>query len=321
MTINQPINKKPEFSTFEKWLVLFAIIFAILGIIIFIGSIFLFNYNETYQLSEKINSDKFGEFGSFVSGSVGAVWALVSVILFYITLRLQRKELGLQREELELTRNELQGQKIELERANSFSAIQQFDNKFFQMIGLHNEIRNEIFIDVVKNSYFNMENKSGVQFFQHLALMIAKRFYETDNNMGNELNEQKLNRIYQKAYHQYKAVLGHYFRNLFHVVRTVDESKLLNDVEKKDYIKILRSQLSQYELVLLSYNGIMPYGENFYPLINKYELLKNIDFELWTPTGYFIKIVTPSILTSKYPHLKSVFEEQVRIFETNAKVD
>jgi hypothetical protein len=321
MNTEQTTKKKSEYSTLEKWLIIFAIIFAILGVIIFIVTTILFNHNETYNINEKINSNKFGEFGSFVSGVVGAIWALVSVILFYITLRMQRKELGLQREELELTRNELKGQKIELERANSFSAIQQFDNKFFQMIGLHNEIRNEIFIDEVKNSYFNMENKSGVQFFQQLALMIAKRFYETKNIMGSELNEQKLNRVYQKAFHQYKAVLGHYFRNLFHIVRIVDENKLLNDNEKKDYIKILRSQLSQYELVLLSYNGIMPFGVKFYPLINKYELLKNIDFELWTPTNYHIKIVTPSILTSKYPHLIRVFEEQTRIFKENISVD
>ncbi len=319
MTIEQ--NKKTEFSIFEKCIIGFAIIFAILGIIIFLSSIIFFIHNETYSTSLKINSDKFSDFGSFISGAVGTVWALVSVILFYITLRLQRKELGLQREELELTRNELQGQKFELEKANSFSALQQFDNKFFQMLNLHNEIRNGIFIDSAKGSYFNMENKSGVQFFQQLALMIAKRFFETNNEMGAEVNEQKLIRVYQKAFHQYKAVLGHYFRNLFHIVRVVDENLILSDIEKKDYIKLLRSQLSQYELVLLSYNGIMPYGANFYPLINKYELLKNIDFELWTPANYITKIVSPSILIAKYPYLTSVLDEQTEIFKANKYVE
>ena len=37
-----------------------------------------------------------------------------------------------------------------------------------------------------------MENKSGVQFFQQLAFMIAKRFFERDNEMGTEVNEQKI---------------------------------------------------------------------------------------------------------------------------------
>ena len=149
--------------------------------------------------------------------------------------------------------------------------------------------------------------------------MIAKRFYEDtyDEIFGSVQDEQKLKKIYQKAFHQYKVSLGHYFRNLFHIVRIVDENKTLSEAEKIDYIKILRAQLSQYEIVLLSYNGMTSYGESFYPLINKYELLKNIDFELLTPKDYIIKVVTPTILTNKYDHLKAVYNAQVKIFEAD----
>ncbi len=311
---------KTEFTLLEKLLVGIAISFALFGLLIFISTIFLFNHGEAYSSSNKINSDKFGDFGSFISGAVGALWTLVSVILFYITLRLQRKELALQREELELTRNELRGQKNELEKANVFSAIQQFDNKFFQLIGLQNEIRNGIYIDKTSNSFFNMENESGIQFFQTLSLLMSNLFYRThkgDNVFGKDPNEEKLIRIYKKAYHQYKAILGHYFRNLFHIVRIVDENQLLDENQKKDYLKILRAQLSQYELVLLAYNALTNYGEKFYPLINKYELLKNIDFELLTPANYTKKIISPEILTLRYEHLKPVYEEQKRMFEND----
>lgn len=316
-------KSKTDFTIFEKWLVGTAICFAIIGLIIFAISIYLFNYNEVYYTLQKINAEKFGNFGSFISGAVGTVWALVSVILFYMTLRLQRKELALQREELELTRNELEGQKVELAKANTFSAIQQFDSKFFQLIGLHNEIKNGINVENRNRTIFRMDKQVGLQFFQRLALLIAVHFYdffkEESDKLGNEIYEQKLISLYQIAFHQYKSTLGHYFRNLFHIVRIVDENTLLDIKQKKDYIKILRAQLSQYEIVLLSYNGLASYGRQFFPLINRYELLKNIDFELLTAENEYSRIVNPEILIAKYEHLRLVYEEQKKFFENSSK--
>jgi hypothetical protein len=104
MTENQTEEIKTEFSTFEKWLIRSAIIFGILGLFTFIISFFFFKNGEAFDKTVPIDSGKFGDYGSFISGSVGTIWTLVSVILFYLTLRLQRKELGFQREELQMTR-------------------------------------------------------------------------------------------------------------------------------------------------------------------------------------------------------------------------
>lgn len=100
-------SKKVEFTTSEKWLVRIAVTFSIAGFLIFLVGVLLFKNGETFDFSLKVNSNKFGDLGSFISGAVGTLWTLVSVILFYITLQLQRKELSLQRDELELTREEL----------------------------------------------------------------------------------------------------------------------------------------------------------------------------------------------------------------------
>jgi hypothetical protein len=313
---------KQEISKFEKNTIGIAIFFAICGILTFIVSIFAFKNGYTFDSNYKIYSDRFGDFGSFIGGVVGAIWSLVSVILFYITLRLQRQELALQRQDLELTRDELKGQKLELEKANTFSYIQQFDTKFFQLLALHKDITNSIYIDKTSRTYFDMENESGVHFFQQLALKISRIFYKNEypiDEFGVVETSDRLITTYYKAYHQYKAVLSHYFRNLYYVVNFIDQSKILSDDQKKDYAKILRAQLSQYELVILAYNGMTRYGANFYPLINKYEMLKSIDFELFTPPNYFVKIIKPEVLTEKYEHLKSVYLEQKQIFEDTKK--
>ena len=55
-------------------------------------------------------------------------------------LRLQRKELELQREELTHTREEIKGQKEQLAAQNKTLRHQNFENSFFQLLSLYNDI-------------------------------------------------------------------------------------------------------------------------------------------------------------------------------------
>jgi hypothetical protein len=96
-----------DISARGRLLMKFAIVFVVLGFLTLILAVFLFIHEQAFDTSQTINSTKFGEFGSFVSGAVGIMWSLVGIILFYVTLTLQRKELSLQRKELTLTRKEL----------------------------------------------------------------------------------------------------------------------------------------------------------------------------------------------------------------------
>ena len=78
------------------------------------------------------------------------------------------------------------------------------------------------------------------------------------------------------------TILDHYFRNLYRIVKYVNESPLLSDIhERYQYTSIVRGQLSRYEILWLFYNGLSDYGKDkFKPLIEKYALLKNIRVEL-----------------------------------------
>ncbi len=99
----------------------------------------------------------------------------------------------------------------------------------------------------------------------------------------------KGNRKYLE-YDGHQNILGHYFRHIFQTVKFVNDQEILNYKEKYDYIKILRAQLSTHEQVLFFYNSLSTIGmpwerdqgikdENF-KLITKYNLVKNITFEL-----------------------------------------
>tara|TARA_B100000508_G_scaffold141096_1_gene146793 strand:- start:2759 stop:3871 length:1113 start_codon:yes stop_codon:yes gene_type:complete len=97
----------------------------------------LFIWKSHLSISEEIQSDKVGQFGDFVGGVVGSIWALAGVILFYSALTLQRKEFRLQRRELKETRDVFQKQ------SDNFKT-QQRENTFFNLLENHRNLVNSI---------------------------------------------------------------------------------------------------------------------------------------------------------------------------------
>jgi hypothetical protein len=79
---------------------------------------------------------------------------------------------------------------------------------------------------------------------------------------------------------------------MYNAIKLVNESKFLNEVEKKELIKIYRAQLSNPELYVLFFNVLSRFGkkwkENKY--ITTYQLLKNIPnnyCDEYIPNDYF----------------------------------
>ena len=279
MNENKNEKSKAEFTTSEKWLIGFAILFGILGLLTFITSIFYFNNGEVFDKNKTINSGKFGDFGSFMSGSVGTIWSLVSVILFYLTLRLQRKELGFQREELELTRNELLGQKNQMIKQNETLTQQQFENTFFQLLTLYNSIVNSL--DIRKRETKAVINSGRDCFEVFYKKISGLQTFNNNHNYTYIISESKIEDsilAYDEFYNLNKADLSHYLRTVYHIVKFIDNSNISN---KKQYIAITRAQLSSYEQLLIFYNCLHHNGkEKFKPLIEKYAIFKNLDRNL-----------------------------------------
>ncbi len=73
--------------------------------------------------------------------------------------------------------------------------------------------------------------------------------------------------------------LSKFWGALYRIIKSIDASLnkgIITEDEAKEYIGIVRSQLSAYELVIICYNGQTTVGEKFKELIIKYNLLKNI---------------------------------------------
>lgn len=225
--------------------------------------------------------DKFGAVNALFSG---LAFAGLIATLFY-----QKEELKLQREELQQTREELKGQREEFEEQNKTLKRQRFENTFFNMLSLQQEITNNLFYQYEKeiDGHINLCTYKGREIFKEIY-EFAQFTYEGliyPKNTGLKLILEK------NGYTAYTKVFDtnrfdHYFRHLYRIFKYIDTTNLINDEERYDYACIIRSQLSDYELIMLFFNGLSDNGkEKFKPLIEKYAILKNMRSDLLPSAG------------------------------------
>lgn len=94
------------------------------------------------------------------------------------------------------------------------------------------------------------------------------------------MKDQKADRnvAYREFFEEYRYNLAHYFRSIYNLVAFAER------IRPKDcyfYIKMVRSTLSESELIMIALNGMYhPEGKvNFLPLIESYSLLDNVSSE------------------------------------------
>ncbi|MED4649915.1 putative phage abortive infection protein [Bacillus subtilis] len=200
--------------------------------------------------AKDVNFNNLGPVGDFFGGTTVGLFNLASILLVLTTVKMQGKELRETRTEFETT--------------NKTLIKQQFDNTFFNMINLHNEI--------VKG--LKIADYEGKYALSYLNLRI-KHQYSTPEMMNIESEKTRLLLIYEDFYEQY--YFGHYFRNMYRIMKFIDQQdKELTTHEKKNYIGILRAQLSTGELLLIFYNALSDRGEKFRKLILKYNFFDDL---------------------------------------------
>jgi len=228
-----------------------------------------------------------GQFGDMF-GAVNALFSGLAFAGLIITITQQNRALQLQQDEI-------------IENGNIIKR-QIFDNTFFSMLSMHNDLVNSIDLRDSRTKILTVEGKDCFEvFFTRLEKEInsyisksveATQIVKEDIVKGMEIG--KYIELYEAFYKKNQKNLGHYYRNLYSLVSMVDNSAL-DDDSKYQYVKIVRAQLSMYELMLLFYNCLSIGKDKFKPLVEKYALLKHINkgglfksnhIELYPATAY-----------------------------------
>jgi len=103
---------------------------------------------------------------------------------------------------------------------------------------------------------------------------------------------------FYKPFAGQSKLLGHYYRNLYQIVKYIDgqDDRFLTFPQKYDYVKTLRAQLSDHEQVILYYNSLSSLGYDWFAgkdksLIVRYRLIKN------APTTLFWGLLPKKLFT------------------------
>jgi len=272
-----------------------------IGIVLFILGIILFLWqNISIDLSKQIDSSKLSQFGEFVGGLIGSLWAFAGVILFYVALTEQREDIKTNREALktqvkalETQIEEFKLQRVELEQTRDVFIdqsktlkLQQFESTFFNsMILLNNIIDNITFIvpppqisyrlgeepafPQLDRTKFYKGRECFKLFYDKLKLyyneLIAKyvldNFIETYSLADFNIPLPIKEDFANKAY---VFLFENFQSDLGHYFRTIyNIVKFIKDNQHdnpKYYTNLLRSQLSTYEHLMLFYNCQSDYG-------------------------------------------------------------
>lgn len=237
--------------------------------------------------------DKFGAVNSLFSG-------LAFAGLIY-TIYLQQEELRLQREELRQTREEMARQTKEFDEQNRTLQIQRFENTFFNMLRMLQEITQGLTFNyqtITGRKTYDLSGKSRRNFDPENVTLTGRAVFEGLYKETDSCLEKIIHGKGIKGYNESNAIslFDHYFRYLYRIMKFVDTSSSLNNYDTRyQYMAMLRGQLSRYELIWLYYNGLSDIGsEKLKPLIEKYAMLKNIRQELIVDTDQYVGEYTPS---------------------------
>lgn len=310
------INKFCKLIMDFKWeLIVF------LGVGGIINAIFL---SQGAFKGKEIVAENAGQYGSFIGGCIGTMFNLLSAVLLFSTLKMQRES----------------------------SEIEKFENKFFELLRLHRENVNEIgmghtkgratFVILLRNfreifgltvavcNEYLKENQIELNIKSRINIAYLSFYYGTGSNSRRILKEalsdnyppllieklierfdeeyeKKKGRCQFRLFEGHQSRLGHYYRHLFQTVKYVHNKNI--DIDKHEYIKTLRAQLSNHEQALLVFNALSDIGKewnkrnnNDKNLIEEYELIKNIPKE-------FIDSKSEIDLKELFPKLKFEWEK------------
>lgn len=168
----------------------------------------------------------------------------------------------------------------------------QFENTFFNMTQTFEHIIESLSIETfpiqkttsddfsLKNFYDDPEKKDEPSLDKSTKRIVGRSVFKhiyNERKLDSKTLQESLSKSGLDAYENFiGGFFDHYFRYLYRILKLVDNSELIDDQQKYRYAAILRALLSEYELVMIYYNGLTKGKEKLKPLIEKYSLLKNL---------------------------------------------
>lgn len=146
---------------------------------------------------------------------------------------------------------------------------------------------------------------------QHESTLGARNIFKFPDT-GERVNMY----IKYKPFSGHSSRFGHYYRHLFLLTKLVHQQpeQVITQDEKRDYLRMLRAQLSGHEQLMLYFNYLSDYGKNWesnsFHFFSQYRMIHNLPIELTRFT------VSPeSEFATQIENIKSQGEEMFEYHE------
>lgn len=194
-----------------------------------------------------------GQIGDTIGGTMGPFVAIIAGLLTFLAFWVQYKANEQQRHDL---------------------AIERFENTLFHMM-----TQQEGITDNLRYTAYSSPNvlATGRHVFEFIYL---HRQSEWHTGLKMSIQHSGLEAMLKD---QSLWCLDHYFRHLYRTFKWVAEGtpRFLPETDKYGYAAIVRSMLSEYELVLIYYNALaFRDNQKFKQLIERFSILDNLRFDL-----------------------------------------
>lgn len=253
----------------------FSLIMVSISFIGLIVSIAVFLICGNWTFSPVLDEEKVAQFGDFIGGVIGTLLAFSASLLYYVALKEQQKdvktnqqslnkqieEFGKQVEQLEMSREVY-------EQQHSTMLLQQFENNFFSYFDIYLKVKDQLNGQAKSRDYFNELVKSISTSIKYSDLQ-GKNTIEAYQHVIQKYSEQFILK---------REGGSHYFRTLYRLVQIVKTNKIFDNDESQrmKYIKIIRSQLTENELLLIYYNIHSNNSGKARQLFHEYNILKHL---------------------------------------------
>lgn len=229
----------------------------------FICAVVLFCIHQPWFVwANAIDTSKWGTFGDFIGGVLGTACAYISLRLLVKNLKEQEKSNDYLRE----SNN----------RNSEVSELQLVHEDISTLLESYNRII---------NTYKTSDDSIGQKAIKDIATEILNSYNE-DNNDQIEKRIEEARKLFDEKYIIHRDSMSVHFRLLYQIFQII----WLSDIkgEKKAMLsKMLRSQFTEHELLLLRYNCLTSNGKKMRFYVNQFNLLKHLpithllEFKKW----------------------------------------
>ena len=244
-------------ENYSKHIKLGLIIFIL---IIFVVLIFFLHQFPYFELDYPIASERWGQFGDFIGGVIGTIITLISIILLYNAFIEQR----LANIEIHESNEEIKKQSLQ---TTKFNQQQLFDSNFNTLL--------ELYRNIISNYKSPSESISNGK--ASMSNLVSSFILSTpvENNEGYTKRTKKALNKFNDFFAKNMTIVNAHMRILYQMFNLLET----DDIEKNyktRYTKLLRSQMTDEELILIRYNCMTERGRKMQLPIFHYNILKHI---------------------------------------------